>query len=141
MANHKAGIKYITIAGVRVQVPSHAQVLFLYDNVNGNASVDTFLDVRDNTAYKVPTNKFFYPIGFQISSKTFLASDYVEIGEGDTENVMTSVQDKILTPPISEVVDFFHGDLLSQSYSSSKFIVYDPSGTNLNWISCIGYEL
>ncbi len=146
MANYKI-VRTITIGGVTVLVPNNATIKFLSEHVDGSNAADTMLDAGDGGAYQVATGKTFHLIGITIWCDTPVAGETIKISTGDTENAETAaVINTLQLPMVTQITgngtEYFVGDTpTGNTWASAKYLVINPSGTTVDWITMVGYEI
>ncbi len=146
MANYKI-VRTITVGGVTVLVPNNATIKHLSEQCDGSNAADTMIDSGDGNAYAVATGKTFHLIGVTLYCDTPVAGESVKISSGDTENAETAtIINNLMSPMITQKTgngtEYFVGDTPSgNTWASAKFVVYNPSGTTVDFITMVGYEI
>ncbi len=141
MTNYKNYIQDLELGNIRSHYPAQVDVKTLYENTNQAAAPDS-LQGETNTTYQVPPGKKYVMLGLSIYISALASSSEIVFYKGDTEDAITTA---VLTIKMPQVLGWYEhtqtdDNTLQAIFPSGKYIVSDPSGNNIMWITMYGYE-
>ncbi len=138
MGNYKSTKRTITVGGVTTFVPDGAIIKTLQDPVLVSNAPDSMID--DNaTLYQVPAGKQYFMVGIKVWGEVATGGGTVNMYSGDTEDAITTQANVIYltTTPTTESQEYY----TTYTFLATKFIIVDPSTTNVKHLQVLGYEL
>ncbi len=138
MANYKrAYSETITIAGTKIHVPPEAKIVMLTENTALSSAADSMREILTGAVYQSSNSTpGFQPIGMYINVNG--TNGFLDVWTGTTEDAKSTQLAKIYFGTIAGTLEIYIGE--SASVDDEGFLVIDPSTTNINHISIIGYE-
>ncbi len=143
MVNYKTPWDSLEWNGYRRHIPNKAIVKHLTEQVDGSTAADTMIDIADLAAYAVATGKVFHLLGVEIWCDTPVAGGTIALKSGDTEDAETSTVHTLELPMVSQKTGEGTKYIIDQAvtWASGKFVVINPSGTTVDQIHIVGFEI
>ncbi len=116
----------------------------LYEKTNAGAVPDSMFDTILGSVYTVGVARTFHLLGIRVRTGTN-AGGTVKVYQGDTEDAITSLK---FTCELHKFIDEWQDfPLVGEPhfggipFDGGKFIVTDPSTSQVDWIEMVGYEI
>ncbi len=149
MVNLKVLHRSINFAGLKIDLPDNAELIFLELMVNaglGAASMKVLDATQSKYVVRTSPSKEFHLLGLTVKT-TDAAASTMWLYQGDTDGAITSLRIKLTTPTIGGIIEYActrfpanNPNSGSTKWQAGKYVVFDPLVSNVVWVTAVGYE-
>ncbi len=137
MANYKSDSQSITVAGIKIPIPHDAVIIdIMYAHLGVTTAKSLDAHGSAGGVYSVTAGKKLIIMGVKVLADG-TGGGTIALSQGDTEDATTSVKFYINVGGPNSYVEQF----IQTTITAGKFVTSNPSGTQVEHITVIGYEV